>query len=33
MMMAHEMDVTFNEFITQALESAIAQHSKPRDSE
>jgi collagenase-like PrtC family protease len=33
MMMAHEMDVTFNEFVTQALESAIAQHAKPRDSE
>ena len=34
MMMAHEMDVTFNEFITQALESAIARHRPtPWDSE
>jgi hypothetical protein len=33
MMMAHEKDVTFNEFITQALESAIAQHAETRDPE
>jgi hypothetical protein len=33
MKLAHERDITFNQFVEEALEAAIARHAKSRDSE
>jgi hypothetical protein len=33
MMMAHEMDITFNQFVELALREAIEQHKRGSDDE
>jgi hypothetical protein len=33
MKLAHERDITFNQFVEEALEAAIARHAETRDSE
>jgi hypothetical protein len=33
MKLAHKRDITFNQFVEEALEAAIARHAETRDSE